>query len=207
MLIPADSRWSYMEFTVLISQLFHWILIFYNKYLREKNCLKPDPKFTMRERPPSFENSSSHFCPLKESTHFDFIIDWPPHPSWHSSPPTCSMFPPQGLCPGYSLRPGTLFPQIWAWVPYFSQVFNQMFSSQRDALWPPLWKIAPITLSHPLFFPQNIYHNSPCITHLLLYFFIFYLLLTISTSAEQNFCPFSSSHCCSPRFWNTEGAR
>lgn len=37
MLIPADSRWSYMEFTVLISQLFHWILIFYNKYLREKN--------------------------------------------------------------------------------------------------------------------------------------------------------------------------
>lgn len=37
MLIPADSRWSYMKFTVLISQLFHWILIFYNKYLREKN--------------------------------------------------------------------------------------------------------------------------------------------------------------------------
>lgn len=34
---------------------------------RKKLCLKPDPKFTMRERPPSFENSSSHFCPLKKA--------------------------------------------------------------------------------------------------------------------------------------------
>lgn len=26
---------------------------------------------------------------------------------------------------------GTLFPQIWAWLPYFSQVSDQIFSSQR----------------------------------------------------------------------------